>query len=109
MTMTNLPMHPHWPASDLFPMKIAGAHFYRENIAQIAKNKIGSNALVFSTAFLIPEPTNLHDPNAVRVEIESKVVGHLSRDHALQIRECLAANDLSVRVSSCNAVISGGV
>lgn len=35
-------------------------------------------------AELIPEPSNPHDPNAIRVEIDGRLVGYLSRDNAIK-------------------------
>ena len=34
-------------------------------------------------ALLVPEPSNPHDPNAVMVQIEGRLVGYLPRDEAV--------------------------
>lgn len=100
---------PHWPATGLFPVKIVGAHFYHSDIARIARNKVGCNALVFCTALLIPEENNFHDSNAILIKIDSEKVGHLSRDLALEFRNRLAIQGLTGQTTTCDAVISGGI
>jgi HIRAN domain len=42
-------------------------------------------------AILTPEPTNPHDPNAVQVVVETRLVGYLDRETAARLRPVLQA------------------
>lgn len=99
----------HWPATGLFPVKVVGAWFYRNELSGIAENQPGNSALVFCTALLIPERGNPHDPNAVLVMVGSEKIGHLSRENALEFRGRLNSLDLGGQTTRCGAVISGGL
>lgn len=99
----------HWPATELFPIKVVGTRFYRSEISRIAQNESGRNALTFCLATLVPENNNPHDKNAVLVQIASEKIGHLSRECALTLRNLLVAQDLSNDPTTCDAVISAGM
>jgi hypothetical protein len=55
------------------------------------------------TARLVPEADNLYDDEAVRVEIDGRKVGHLSRADARRFRRVRATNAVPVK-----ALIVGG-
>lgn len=63
------------------------------------------------TAVLVPEPTNPHDPNAVRVDVRSDAgpatVGHLAREVAVHYQPALLALDAN-HYGTCAARIAGG-
>ena len=59
--------------------------FYRAGVAQLVR-RIECDEV---TALLVPEPTNRHDPNAVKVLILGEHVGYLSRKHALDYQPAL--------------------
>jgi hypothetical protein len=99
----------HWPATGLFPIKVVGARFYRNEIARITKNQAGNNALVFCAASLIPEIDNPHDENAILVMVGSERIGHLSRDFSLEFRKRLNSLDIALQATLCDAIISGGI
>jgi hypothetical protein len=63
----------------------------------------GSGHDIKVSAALVPEDDNAVDPNAVRVEIESRGVGHLPREIALEYRAAMDEN-----VGQCDAKIVGG-
>ena len=54
-------------------ISVAGVSFRREAIEKIAT----------STANLVPEPDNKHDPNAVRVEVGGLHVGYVPRGSSI--------------------------
>jgi hypothetical protein len=99
----------HWQPSGLFQLKTVGASYYQDNIAKIAKNPIGENALAFCTATLIPEDTNRYDSNAIKVVIESEHVGYLSGEFAVTFRSYFKKFELDVQTTTCDAVISAGI
>ena len=61
-----------------------------QDVLQILYRKRGNSGhdIKVSTA-LVPEDGNAFDPNAVRIEIESRGVGYLPRETALEYRAAL--------------------
>jgi hypothetical protein len=61
------------------------------------------------TAFLMPEPNNPHDSNAVRVfMIPGGLVGYLSKGDAVDYRDVIDRVALIGQVVACEAEITGG-
>ncbi len=58
-------------------------------------------------AHIIPEPTNRHDVNAMRVDIDGMTVGYLSRKDAVTLRKRLREQGVDGPVSA-SALIVGG-
>jgi hypothetical protein len=58
-------------------------------------------------AELVPEPSNPHDPNAVRVDIDGRCVGYLSREHAAELGPAIAEGIKTQGTGMCRAVIAG--
>lgn len=59
-------------------------------------------------AQLILEDGNQFDKNAIKIEIQGRTVGYLSRDDASDFREWLKAEGMSARQFTCRANIRGG-
>lgn len=55
-------------------------------------------------AVLIPEPENLHDPHAIRIEIENETIGYIKKGQTQEVQALLDAN----RVGNLSCQISGG-
>ena len=51
----------------------------------------GGSGAVATWGTLVPEPTNRHDPDAVRVEVDGQSVGYLALDWKCYAHETLAA------------------
>jgi len=66
----------------------------------------GENRVV--TAVLILDNTNRYDNNAVRVEVEGKTVGYLSRSAASAFRTRLQNERVTAPNFTCKANIRGG-
>lgn len=75
-----------------------------ESNYQAALKKIAGRGDVRHSCYadLVLEDDNRHDSNAVRVDIEGRTVGYLSREHALAYRQQIGQE------STCAAVIVGG-
>ena len=71
-------------------IEVAGESFYRAGLERIAGAGDSSRPL---TAHLRPDPDNPYDRNAVRVEIEGEMVGHLPRELAALVAGTLAELD----------------
>jgi len=88
---------------DGFNVEVVGEASYQVNLLEIcgAKQRDGVEKLVF--AELVPEDDNQHDKMAVRVDVDGKTVGYLSRPDARSYRD--QYDDDQTR---CAAVIVGG-
>lgn len=99
----------HWLPTELFPIHAVGASSYTSEIASLARNPAGTNALVFCTATLVPESTNIYDPNAVMVQIEGQKVAYLPREYAKRFRTYFDVVGLPLQPTTCDATISNGL
>ena len=59
------------------------------------------------TAALVPEPDNPHDPNAVMVQIEGRLVGYLSRADAVAYAPLVQSLAARGRTAVCEAMVAG--
>jgi hypothetical protein len=59
-------------------------------------------------ARLVREPTNSHDPNAVKVEVDGIQVGYLGRADAIAYKAALLQVEKAKAVAVCEAHIVGG-
>jgi hypothetical protein len=86
---------------------VVGEASYQDAIRQICGSRRWEDVRCEVTAALIPEPTNKHDPNAIQVQIDSKVVGYLSRGDALDYGPMMQRLAARGKVAACKAVIAG--
>lgn len=59
-------------------------------------------------ARLSPEPANPVDPGAIKVEVNGRLVGHLSIPDAVEYHAAMRAQGAEGRVALCDAYINGG-
>lgn len=84
---------------------VVGESFYRKAIRQAAKS-VGEGEDVWAS--LVPDPNNPYDPNAVKVVIAGKHVGHLSRDVAIIFGPVARRITELGCDAQCMAMITGG-
>ena len=82
---------------------VVGEASYQDALTRICGGKGEFSAEHQCKATLIPEPTNPEDANAVQVIIDRKLVGYLTREHAIEYRQHIGA-----KATSCDAKIVGG-
>jgi HIRAN domain len=82
---------------------IVGESHYQNELEELCGGRTKEGVEHECEAALVPENNNKYDKNAVRVEIQFKKVGHLSREHAVEYRRSLGDT-----VAICDAVIVGG-
>lgn len=70
-----------------FPLRVVGTSFHVENLVALCGPATDHVRRTPKEAVLVLEDDNPHDPNAVRVDIDGLVVGHLSRADAVLFRE----------------------
>jgi hypothetical protein len=91
-----------------FHTHVVGESSYQGALRKLAGGYQRDGVRVPVMAVLIPEPSNTFDPNAVMVHIDNRKVGYLSRDEALEFRECMAKLDPPRQVAAVDAIIVGG-
>lgn len=89
-----------------FPMKVVGESNYQAALVAICGRHTRHGYEGEHKAFLVREPTNAHDKNAVLVRIEHRKIGYLGRDQALRVGQQMAAAGLYE--VACKARIRGG-
>jgi hypothetical protein len=77
-----------------FQIEVVGESHYRANLRKIAGSCEDDAVEVVKTAYLVPEPRNAHDPNAVRVDVDQLTVGYLTRPVAAQLSPVLRRLEL---------------
>ena len=83
--------------------EVVGEASYQDALEKICGGRDLYSAEHQCQALLLPEPSNPHDPNAVQVIVDRKVVGYLARKHAAEYHHYIG-----MKASSCDAKIVGG-
>jgi HIRAN domain-containing protein len=107
----SLPAHPPpaWLDGDgNFNLEIVGESHHQRAFEEICGPRTEKGENRFVTATLILDNTNRYDNNAVRVEVEGKTVGYLSRSAASTFRTRLQNERVTAPNFTCKANIRGG-
>jgi hypothetical protein len=96
------------PGPGTYEIEVVGVSHYQRELEQVCGGRSEESARVKTTAVLVLDDDNPYDSKAVRVEIDSCVVGHLSRKNARQYREKLKEAGHPRITASCKALIIGG-
>ena len=91
-----------------FEVHVVGESSYLANFESIFGPCSEEGVDVFCKAFLIPEPENPYDKNAVRVTIAQKLVGYLARPEAKKLTESLKRVGRLHMVVQVDARVRGG-
>ena len=91
-----------------FAFDIVGESHYQDALEKICggRSEDGAEEQVEATLYL--EDENKFDSKAVRVDIQGKTVGYLSRDDARSYRRQLASAGHPKLIGRCDALIVGG-
>lgn len=98
----------HWRPAGSYSIAVVGESHYQSNLLYVVGGKTEEGANFECEAILIPEPNNLYDNNAVRVEIAGKVVGYLSKDDNKRYLRALKESGSRKRAVAAKALITGG-
>jgi hypothetical protein len=85
-----------------------GESHYQDALDAICGGRTSEGADFFTEAELVLEDDNRHDDQAVRVEIDQRLVGYLSRGNARRYRRLLVELGLGRVIGVCDAWIRGG-
>jgi hypothetical protein len=80
-------------------VRVVGTSHYQDALEALAPRAADEQVRVDSIARLVPEPTNPHDPDAIAVQIEGRLVGYLSRDENRRWRDVVPV--------ACEAMVAG--
>lgn len=91
-----------------FQIEVVGESHYFATLCAIAGSCADDEVEVVKTAYLVPEPRNQNDPNAIRVDIDEKPVGHLPRSTAARLAPVLKnAKLVAVQVQAQISAFAG--
>jgi hypothetical protein len=85
-----------------------GESNYLDELNEILRSTPKHKGRYETIATLSPEPSNPHDPNAIRILIGDKPVGYLSRADAKRFRKSHSAAIASEQIIQCRARLTGG-
>jgi hypothetical protein len=88
-------------------VNIVGESFFQLALAEITGREGWVEVAHRCTAVLVLEPSNPHDPHAIRVEIKGRIVGYLSRKDARDYEPYLRELAKRRKLPCCKALISG--
>lgn len=94
-------------SDDAFPLDCVGESHYQTVLEAICGPRSVDGEDLEVPAIIALEDTNPYDPEAVRIEVEGRTVGYLSRPDARAYRRALQAAGLS-EVLGCRGRIRGG-
>jgi len=91
-----------------YDLEVVGESNYQRHLKKICGGYKEGGHRKDVVAELHYENNNPHDNKAIRVDIEGKVVGYLSRKNARFYRNRVRKTGHEGIIISCNAIISGG-
>lgn len=108
MAQASAPNAIRLPGPGLFSLEAVGESKYQAALARICGGVTADGVDLLTEATLIHEDANPYDSQAVRVDINGKTVGYLSRTHARQFRREMAKAGNTGCDAICAARIRGG-
>jgi hypothetical protein len=90
-----------------FELRVAGSLHYQADLDAIAGGRRDAPVYFRTNATVFAEDGNVHDPNAVAVEIDGRLVGYIHREDAAAFRAELATIAGPGAVA-CRALIENG-
>ena len=96
------------PSTGDCTFEIVGESYYQDNLESIYGGRTTEGEERVVKATLVHEDSNPYDDKAIRVEIDGKTVGHLSREDARAYRDKLVKDNLKGATATCSANIVGG-
>jgi hypothetical protein len=88
-------------------VNVVGESYYQPALLAASGARPGDEVRFECLAALVPEPDNLHDPNAISVRIGGEPVGYLARGEAVRWREVVSKVAENGHVAVCEAMIAG--
>jgi hypothetical protein len=96
------------PGTGAYNLKVVGTSNYQSALEKICGGKTDEAQELEVRAILIHEEDNPHDKKAIRVDIDGRTVGYLSRNDAREYRKQLSDLGQPGITAACSAMIVGG-
>jgi HIRAN domain len=75
-------------------VRVVGTSHYQDALLALSGRQGDEEIRVEKIAVFVPEPDNPHDPNAIAVHIDDRLVGYLSRDENTRWLDVVASGDI---------------
>lgn len=75
-------------------VRVVGTSHYQDPLVALSGRQADEQIRVEKVAALVPEPDNPHDPNAIAIHIEGRVVGYLAREENSRWRDVVAMAEI---------------
>lgn len=90
-------------------LEVVGESNYQEALKGLAGGRKREEGVeIHTTATLVPEPSNPYDPNAIKVQIDGKLVGYIPRQVAKVLQPIIQKLAEHGEIGACSAIIKGG-
>jgi len=96
------------PQGGPYRVEVVGESNYQKELARFSGPKTPDGVGVYVTAWLVPEPNNPHDRNAVSVRVRETVVAYLPREVAPTYHKAMGAIGKAGESLAVKARIHGG-
>jgi len=83
-------------------VRVVGTSHYQDALLVLTGRGGDEEVRLEKVATFVPEPHNPHDPNAIAVQIDGRLVGYLSRDENRRWLDVVSS-----RPVGCEAMIAG--
>jgi hypothetical protein len=83
-------------------VRVVGTSHYQDALLELTGRQGDEEIRVDKIAIFAPEPENPHDPNAIAVQIDGRLVGYLSRDENRRWLDVVSGREVG-----CEAMIAG--
>jgi hypothetical protein len=75
-------------------VRVVGTSHYQDALLELSGRTADDEVRVQKIALFVPEPDNPHDPNAIAVTIDGRLVGYLSRDENTHWLDVVTGNEI---------------
>jgi hypothetical protein len=83
-------------------VRVVGTSHYQDTLLELSGRQADEEIRLQKVAVFVPEPDNPHDPNAIAVQIDGRLVGYLSRDENRRWLDVVTGREVG-----CEAMIAG--
>jgi hypothetical protein len=76
-------------------VRVVGTSHYQDALLELSGRDSDEEIRLEKLAAFVPEPDNPHDPNAIAIHIDGRLVGYLSRDENRRWLDVVTGNDVA--------------
>ncbi len=83
-------------------IRVVGTSHYQDALLELTGRRGDEEIRLEKVAVFVPEPDNPHDPGAIAVHVDGRLVGYLSREENRRWGDVVAGHEIG-----CEAMIAG--